>query len=247
MNHKEYYHIIPGAASAVLFIHGILGTPDHFDFLIPHLPRQVSVHNLLLDGHGKGVRDFSRTSMAKWERQVHGAISALKRTHRNIYIAAHSMGTLFALHAAVNDPSVKGLFLLAVPVCPAPKLLMFSNAFKVYTGRIDENDILGTAARAACSIRQTRNPIPYLPWVLRYGELYAKILSTRKILPQLKTHCVTCQSQLDEMVSVRSVSLLRGTGTMEVYALKNSYHYLYSKQDQDFIETLWKKFTEIIE
>ena len=58
--HKEYKRIVNGADSAVLFIHGILGTPNHFKEFIPLVPKEYSVHNLLLDGHGKGVKEFSR-------------------------------------------------------------------------------------------------------------------------------------------------------------------------------------------
>ena len=45
----------------MLFVHGIVGTPRHFDFLIDVVPSTVSIYNILLDGHGYGVRDFSRT------------------------------------------------------------------------------------------------------------------------------------------------------------------------------------------
>ena len=45
----------------MLFVHGIVGTPRHFDFLIDVVPSTVSIYNMLLDGHGYGVRDFSRT------------------------------------------------------------------------------------------------------------------------------------------------------------------------------------------
>ena len=30
MNHAEYKRMVPGADTAVLFVHGILGTPNHF-------------------------------------------------------------------------------------------------------------------------------------------------------------------------------------------------------------------------
>ena len=88
MEHKENKRIIKGASSAVLFIHGIIGTPNHFDRFIPLIPGDVSVHNILLDGHGNSVTDFSHTSMKKWESQVTDAVAELSKTHEKIYIVA---------------------------------------------------------------------------------------------------------------------------------------------------------------
>ena len=66
MAHQEYIRIVPGSKYAVLMLHGILGTPDHFRELLPLVPENWSVHALLLDGHGGAVEDFSHTSMEKW-------------------------------------------------------------------------------------------------------------------------------------------------------------------------------------
>jgi len=55
---------------AVLFIHGIIGTPRHFTELIPlvqQVPEDFTVSNIILDGHGGTVDDFAHTSMAKWK------------------------------------------------------------------------------------------------------------------------------------------------------------------------------------
>ena len=73
MEHKEYVRIVPGADTAVLFIHGIVGTPNHFTDLISLVelvPEDWSVCNLLLDGHGGNADDFAATSMKKWKNQV---------------------------------------------------------------------------------------------------------------------------------------------------------------------------------
>ena len=94
MEHKEYIKICNDSTIAVLFIHGIVGTPNHFNEFIPLIPDTFSVYNLLLDGHGKGVKDFSKTSMKKWETQVSSVVEELSATHQKIYIVAHSLGTL---------------------------------------------------------------------------------------------------------------------------------------------------------
>ena len=50
--HKEFVSFKPDIKKAVLFIHGILGTPRHFDDFIPLVPAGYNIFNVLLDGHG---------------------------------------------------------------------------------------------------------------------------------------------------------------------------------------------------
>ena len=108
MLHSEYKNIVPGAKRAYLFVHGIIGTPDHFDKLIPMLPEDVTVWNLLLDGHGKGPTDFSRASMKKWRATVKSALRELAASHDEIFVVAHSLGTLLTMEEAlVNEKIVK--------------------------------------------------------------------------------------------------------------------------------------------
>lgn len=245
MFHHEYQRIIPDADTAVLCIHGIIGSPDHFDILIPLIPKDFSVYNLLLDGHGKNAVDFSHTSMKKWEMQVSQAVCMLKQTHKYLYIVAHSMGTLFAIEESIHCANIRGLFLLAVPIFPAPKLLMFQNAVKVYLGNIHEDDLFGNAAKASCSIATSRNPLHYAGWILRYAELYNKIRKTRKLLPDLKAPTVAIQSRLDEMVARNADDYLKSHSTMKVLTLEHSYHYLYDPADLILLKSQFIQFITI--
>ncbi len=128
MEHKEWKRIAEDAETAILFIHGIVGTPNHFGAFVEHIPDNVSVYNMLLDGHGKGVEDFGNTSMEKWEEQVENAVEELARIHEEIYIVAHSMGTLFAIEQAIKSKKVTKLFLLAVPLKLFIKPRMITNS-----------------------------------------------------------------------------------------------------------------------
>ena len=62
MDHREYIRISDHKQTAVLMIHGIIGSPRHFDMLIPLIPAEWSIYNILLDGHGKRVEDFAESS-----------------------------------------------------------------------------------------------------------------------------------------------------------------------------------------
>ena len=231
MEHKEYRRIVPDARAAILFVHGIVGTPNHFTELISKVPENVSVYNILLDGHGGSVRDFSHTSMEKWEEQVRNAVNELSNSHAEIYIVAHSMGTLFAIDRAIENPLVKGLFLLAVPLKIAPKSRMISNLCKVYFDKIKPNDAVALAAKRCYGIAQDKNPFHYFGWIPRYLELFAKSRKARRSLQQLQTPCCVYQSACDELVSKASSKLLRQNGVIEVVELANSGHYYYEPTD----------------
>ena len=240
--HEEYKHIVSGADKAVLFIHGILGTPDHFKDFIPLVPQDMSVHSILLDGHGKGVRDFSGTSMKKWEEQVSLAVEALERDHGEIYIVAHSLGCLLAIERALSDPKIRKLFLLAVPLKLFLKPKMFINSLKVYLGKVPPEDEELTAAKNCYGIADGEGLLSYLGWVPRFLELFSKIAQVRKTVGSVSVPCTACQSAKDEMVSRRSGALLSSNSGIRVLELKNSGHYYYEKDDLSLIKEEFKKF-----
>ena len=242
MEHKEYKRINPDATAAVLFVHGIVGTPNHFAEFVLHVPEGMSVYNLLLDGHGGSVRDFSHASMQKWEEQVKNAVDELCLTHNKIYIVAHSMGTLFAFDRAIENKEVKGLFLLAVPLRISPKPRMISNLCKVYFDKIRSDDEVALAAKRCYGIAQDKNPFHYFGWLPRYLELFSKARKTRKRIQELKTPCRAYQSARDELVLGASAKWLSKNENVSVSFLQNSGHYYYTPNDFSFLLNEFENF-----
>ena len=241
---NEYKHIVSGADTAVLFIHGIIGTPNHFKDFIPLVPKKYSIHNLLLDGHGSGVKEFSRTSMKKWKNQVDNAVTDLLKTHSKIIITAHSMGTLFALQQAVKRPNqINGLFLLAVPLKIKIKFKMISNAFKLYFNRIKPEDTEGQAYKSACGITHTKKFWLYLGWAPRFLELFKEIKYTRTLIKDINVPCFIYQSKNDEMVSRRSIDLIKENPDIRLEILQQSSHHYY--YETDYIKLL-SKYSDFI-
>ena len=211
------------------------------------VPEGISVYNLLLDGHGGSVRDFSHTSMQKWKEQVKNAVDELCLTHSKIYIVAHSMGTLFAIDRAIENETVKGLFLLAVPLKIAPKPRMVSNLCKVYFDKIRPDDEVAQAAKRCYGIAQDKNPFHYLGWLPRYLELFAKARKTRKRIQELQTPCRVYQSARDELVSGASAKWLLRNENLSVVLLQNSGHYYYTPEDFDFLLNEFENFLNQID
>ena len=246
MEHKEYKRINPCARAAILFVHGIVGTPNHFADFVSLVPENVSVYNILLDGHGGSVRDFSHTSMQKWEAQVRDAVDELTLSHTEVYIVAHSMGTLFAIDRAIENEAVKGLFLLAVPLKIVPKARMVSNLCKVYFDKIKSDDVVAQAAKRCYGIAQDKNPFHYFGWLPRYLELFAKAKELRRKIRLLQTPCVVYQSAKDELVSNKSAQLLAKNEKISVVELKDSGHYYYAPDDLAFLLREFENFIKKI-
>lgn len=240
--HKEYIRIVENADTAVLFIHGIIGTPNHFADYVKLVPQNISVYNILLDGHGKTVEDFSHTSMLKWKKQVEDAVCMLSQSHKNIIITAHSMGTLFALNQAVLHPDkIKELFLIASPLKVRVKPRMFTSATKIYFEL--EDDKYSAAARQLYGIDDKQNIFKYAFWAPRYKELFSEILNTRKIVKDVKVKTQVFQSFDDELVAVEALKYLAVNEDFEITMLKKSSHFYYDKKDYDillnaFVKTL---------
>lgn len=247
MEHKEFRRIVPGADIAVLMIHGIAGTPNQFRDLLPLIPEGISVHNLLLDGHGKTVVDFSKTSMSKWEQQVDRAVAQLLLSHKQILLVAHSMGTLFALEQAVKQPGVAGLFLLAAPLKIWLRPRMYANAFQVYLGKIKPEDIIANATKDSYGIGPDRNLLHYIGWIPRYLELFAKIRETREIIPAVNTPCQVFQSRKDEMVAAGAERYFKENPSITVTCLADSGHFYYGDQDLALLKKAFRDMLKQLE
>jgi len=245
MEHKEYVRISNNSNTAIMFIHGIVGTPNHFNGFVSLVPKSVSVYNLLLDGHGKGVKDFSKTSMEKWEAQVTSVIEELSLTHEKIYIVAHSLGTLLAIEQAIKNQKVCKLFLLAVPLNLLIKPKMAINSLKVYFDKIRPDDYEALAAKRCYGIGKDKNIFHYIGWIPRFLELFSKIRQTRKTITLLNKTCFVYQSGKDEMVSRRSKKRLKNHPSILVRELKKSGHYYYDKEDFEFLITEFEKMINV--
>ena len=244
MHHRQFVRIVDDSDTSVLMIHGIVGTPDHFDDMIPLIPPSWSVENLLLDGHGKRVEDFAASSMAKWKAQVSGCLSEMLDRNQRILLVGHSMGTLFAIQSAIAyQNAVAGLFLMNVPLRPFIRPAAAAASVRLALGTAGPDDKIAAEMSKDCSIQLDRHLWKYLHWVPRYAELLREIRQTRKILPRLRTPCMAFQSGRDELVSAAACRDLSQSRCVEMYILPNSGHFCYCGEDR---ERLLEKFREMV-
>lgn len=235
MKKEQDTRLVPGADTAILFIHGILGTPDQFKPFLQLVPSNWSSCNLLLKGHCGSVREFSAASMAEWKRQVHETLRELQASHDRIMIAAHSMGTLFAIQEAVEMP-VDALFLLNTPLRIHITVRLFKIIWRVFRGNIRPDDDWMLAAQNAYGIERDTHILRYLSWIPRYFELFSEIGKTRKIAPDLTVKCQVYLSARDEMVSMKTGGIFENNACATVKVLDSSGHVYYSPKDLQLLQ-----------
>jgi len=225
----------------VLFLHGILGTPHHFDFLLPYVPESWSLWSLLLPGHGGSCGDFGRSSMAEWEDAVEEALDELRCGHDRIFLVGHSMGTLLAVRAAAENPEkIAGIFALAMPLKIGFTAKAAMASLHVAFRPADKDSPFLRTSREATGVALSKNPLAYAAWIPRFLELFHLSREVRGMMTVLPVPCLALQSARDELVSPASLKYIFGA---KAVVLPDSSHYFYNTGDR---ETIIRKFQNYI-
>ncbi len=240
----EHIRIVDKARVAVLCIHGILSTPNHFRDLIPIIPKEYSVYAMITDGHCLGVSEFSKSSLKKWEKGVDKVVEQLLQTHEEVYIVGHSLGTLLAIGQGMKNPKVTKLFCVSIPIKVRFRIRMIGMAARIYFKCVKDNDIYTLACMESYGVTDSKNIFKYLGWAPRFIDLFKIINETRKNLDKLETKCVAYQSMLDELVSPKSIDILKKESKIRVEVLAKSTHFYYPEDDyakmkKDFMSFLF--------
>lgn len=244
MPHQPTIRIIDSADTAILFVHGIVGTPDQFRDLLPLVPADWSCVNLLLPGHGGSVSDFSHSSMAQWRRYVSDQIDALAATHSRVLLVGHSMGTLFCIDEVLRcSDQIAGLFLLACPFYPQLTVSAALQSLQVAFG-IRGRSEAAQAAHSACSITATLKLWQYLGWIPRYLELFQAAKQGRLQVGQVSVPTIAVQSRCDELVSQRSNRYLVQAPRVTLHILPDSRHFYYPLGDLMQLQEYFRRFIE---
>ena len=245
MMHTEYIREGDATKTAFLFIHGFLGSPVHFSDFVALVPEDCAVYNLLLKGHGGTVQAFGQASMAEWKKQADTAVKNLAKHYKDVIIVAHSMGTFFAMEAAVNDPEhIRAILLLQSPLKIGVKSTAMKNTLKSFFNLIPENDTVGKAYQASHSIKLDWRLWLYLRWIPRYFELFREAQRARAVIQKVEIPCYICQSKQDELVSMNSMRFIPEKPNIHVRILEKSAHFL---DDSAEIRAVQELFCSLLE
>lgn len=224
--HRPFLYETEGSRTAVLMVHGILGSPVQFEAAAKMLHKQgYTVMGVLLPGHGGSAGDFAAAKADDWHREVRKAVLLLKRRYERIVIVGHSMGGLLAINEAVEN-GADGVILLSTPmrVVLSPRAVFMS--LRMLFGDPMKDGEIHQSYRRANSV-QKGTVRTYLAWVPRFWDLRSLIRKARHLLIQVRCPVLIIQSRRDETVSWKSHRVLaKGlqSATVEVLLLEKSLH-----------------------
>lgn len=243
--HFESVQSPEGAKGAVVFIHGILGGPAHFDFLAHEaFSCGFAVYNLLLPGHGMGSRSFARSGLAAWRGHVREAVTEACERFSLVLLAGHSMGCLLAMQACLEGAACRGIFAIAPPLHVHLRRRGAVNGLRVAFHRVREDNAWEAAARDACSI-QIQNPLACAGWLPRYADLFRLIHQTCQGLEGLRVPIWAVHCGRDELVSPKSAGIMAAR-LRDYRALKvpGAGHFYYPAEEKEAMRRFFLAFLE---
>ena len=234
--HQAYRRDLPDSRQAILFIHGICGSPVFFEDFYQKVPSSWSLSSLLLEGHGGGTRDFTSSSMAAWKAQVAEEVDRLADQHDALMIVGHSMGTLLAIEQSLRRPeTIKSLFLLALPLAVRPRPSAVTHSVRTALGLNRSQKPALQAARRVYGIQPDRKIWRYFGFIPRYWELMKEMRASRERLLEVRVPVHVFQSKKDEVVSPRTTAYLMKNPRMDLAVLEKSDHKYHPPADKAFL------------
>ena len=204
LNHEEYSYL-NGNDSVIVFVHGILGTPNLFRFLADNLKRRFDCEALLLPGHGGTARDFSRTPGKQWVTYANARIEQIRSRYRHLYLVGHSMGGLLCLQYASNS-DIDGLVVINSPLVikVTPSQLFFRSNLR----RNSRNEEILSVYEQNNGVTD-RKFYTYPLWIRQYMDLFGLMHRCRRDIRSVKSPALIFQSVKDETVHVSNANLLQ--------------------------------------
>ena len=234
--HQPFSREVPAARVCVLMVHGILGSPHHFDMLLPYIPKDWSFRSLQLDGHGGEVRDFRRTSREKWEAQVEREVADACASYERVVIVAHSMGCMLTANAVVKlhlEHKIGSMLFLGAALYPKCDPPVVRTAVRMLNFAPDDGeDACVAAARRCCGVDVYQTPLwELLACIPRFLDLFAISRYTRAHLAGYALPMVALQSLHDEVVGRRAIKPFLKNPHARGEFLPASLHFYYPAKD----------------
>lgn len=107
-------YTLPGGPVGALMLHGFLGSPTSSRPLAEHLSRHgIAAHCPLLPGHGELPDKMYGLQRQQWLDEAEEGLEILRQYADEIFIVAHSMGTVLGAHLACHHADIRGMAMLA--------------------------------------------------------------------------------------------------------------------------------------
>ncbi len=235
--HAAIYRHDPKAKTAIVAIHGFMGSPAIFEPLIKYVQDEgMGLYAPLLPGHGVSARSFAETRGDLWETHANETIRTVPSNYGNIVLVGHSLGALLCILNTIQAPRrISGIVTMSAAFFPRATYRMMKNALTSISGKDLQPDHPAYAARHLNGISRGTflDDIAAAP---RYKELMGYARRTREALPSLKVPIKAFFGLKDEAVSIKGASFLESTyKNSETEMLKTATHLNFSLSDWESI------------
>ncbi len=227
--------------TAVLFIHGFLGSARFFDQIKTELAdADAGLASISLAGHDASYEDFCQSGWRDWQESANMKLRELSDTYDRVLLVGHSMGGLIAVRAAVAMPEkVAGVVGIGFPIkiSLGPRWIKLNIA--ATQPKVPGEDPRVTSARefAGVPIRSVEEYFKTLPQNIGFLKTAG---AARREISQLRAPLTVINFERDEIVapSVPRFVKDRLPGA-EIVLLPKSYHFLFAEDER-------KRMVEII-
>jgi carboxylesterase len=114
VSEERQAYTLPGGPVGALMLHGFLGSPTSSRPLATYLSQHgIAAHCPLLPGHGELPDKMYGLQRQGWLDEVEEALAALRQRADEIFIVAHSMGSVLGADLALRHPDIRGMAMLA--------------------------------------------------------------------------------------------------------------------------------------
>lgn len=207
---------------ATIFTHGIAGDFKQFGKLPSVAKAFGDVETFLLPGHGGEFSALLRTNVDIWLNDVEERLLKYEKTHDEIVLVGHSLGTLLSMYAAYKHPfKVRRLLLWATPFGITMRNSMaqkmkYKREQTPKTAGIRASDILSTKAPTAL---QAVRMLPRLSGIVTFAR------RCEIVYPTLPFEIEAFQVKFDELVVPEtSMKMLKNNPRANVQLLTESSH-----------------------
>jgi carboxylesterase len=217
-------HIQTSNQRVVLFIHGIFASHIQFEELMERfLKKDYSVYGIALKGHNNNLKDLTEATHEDWLKQVNTVLYKLLIEYKEVFIVAHSMGSLLTL-LSDNLNSVKKVVLLAPAIKDKVSIKSLKLGLTMNNPNVKDPYIVET--------RKVKSVNFDSPTKMFYG--IKPLLELRKLIQKTKKHIHTVTTNLLIVISKKdeNVRLIAGKYVYEhvssldkeLIILEKSYH-----------------------
>lgn len=201
----EPFHYDGGDVGCLL-VHGLTATPQEMGGVGRFLADQgLTVHGVLLAGHGTQPTDLDRTTWRDWYTSVRIGHERLARRCRQLFAIGLSVGGALVLHLAAHETErVAGVVAMATPLYLTNPLLLAAPALRLFVSSIrkrpgkDWHD-QGAAARR---VAYDRYPLAAVEQLLAFQQ------HLRDDLPEIRVPTLLMHSRADQRVDPANMPLI---------------------------------------